>query len=891
VPQTDSRRLARPPLATSSLPASRPTQLKKLRELAQLAFLAVKTRVYAASVKRDLSLARWLNGVLALLFLLCAVAPSCAPPDFNFTGKDPNEELPDHCLNQELDEGETDVDCGAECDPCELGQACAETRDCLEGECLEGFCQDPSCSDDVLSGDESDVDCGGSCRPCPPGSLCGDNDDCDSKVCSDEGVCAEPSCNDRVFNGDESDIDCGGSCPKCPPGRRCREGEDCIGDVCGLDDRCIVVCLEGRADCDLSAENSCEVNLKTDPENCGACGDDCALAHAVPGCSGAECFVASCVGRYLDCNGDPSDGCEVNGGSDVENCGACGKKCPAAQGKALCIDGECDIECDEGFANCDGNLANGCEKSVTGDVNNCGGCGKVCPSPLGETPWCVDGVCGSTACPDGFGDCNGKPEDGCEVDLRSNADHCNTCGNFCAALNGTAACDERVCIVESCDPGHADCNKQYVDGCEVDTDSSLEHCGACDAKCEIENANFACESGECRVKSCKGSYRDCDGDGVDCEVNIATDADHCGGCEPPAGHDCSEDFASRHANGVCVNEVCQPGTCYPDYANCNGLVSDGCEVYLKGDKDHCGSCSISCASGASVHATSTSCSNGTCNPVCEDGWAHCGNPEKGCLVSLDTAQHCGDCQTSCTGGTPFCVSRTCVPRLPIVLESSTVSGSVLVCNNSPCSNFSVQLSHTVTKGQGNYRVVVIAVASSGQDAGAATPNTVSYGSANAAVVRGVWAGNRAWAGLYVVKDAQLPSTAGTASTVAVNFGSVDAASRAAIAVYEFSGVEQGTPVAADVGSAKNNCSTAPPSDNISIATAGSHIVSVAALFGQTSATPVGLIERLDRNASEFTALSGHAQTTSTGSHTVGWTTSNCNTSAHAVLALDPAKTP
>ena len=49
-----------------------------------------------------------------------------------------------------------------------------------------------------------------------------------------------------------------------------------------------------------------------------------------------------------------------------------------ANASAMCMGSSCDFECDAGFADCDGNKANGCEASITDDVKNCGGCGKVC---------------------------------------------------------------------------------------------------------------------------------------------------------------------------------------------------------------------------------------------------------------------------------------------------------------------------------------------------------------------------------------------------------------------------------------------------------------------------------------------------------------------------------
>lgn len=851
-----------------------------------------------ASVMRDLTAARLLRVVLPLFFLVCVVAPSCAPPEFNFVGKDPASELPNHCANQMLDDGETDVDCGDECPPCAMGQSCSKDSDCAQGECIDSFCQDPSCTDGEMSGDESDVDCGGpSCKPCAVGASCRANRDCDSKVCTDDGTCAAPTCDDRVFNGDETDVDCGGSCSPCTPGRRCKENQDCVGEVCGLDRRCAVVCVEGRADCDLNTENGCEVNLKTDPDNCGKCGHECALAHAVPDCSGGECVIASCSDGYLDCNGDPEDGCEINGNTDINNCGACGNVCPALRGSARCVKGECAINCEPGFANCDGDLSNGCEKSVLNDVNNCGACGHVCPAQPGFTPWCVNGECGETQCPDGFGDCNGNPEDGCEVDLRSNADHCNTCGNFCSALNGTAACDERVCIVASCDPGFADCNGKYSDGCEVNTNTSIDHCGACNERCEIENATAECQAGECRVKTCLGTYRDCDGNGTDCEVDIATDPDNCGGCGS-AGSDCSEVFAGGHAHGACVNQVCQPGVCYDGYANCDMQAANGCEAQL-GSVNHCGGCNIVCKSGSSVHASGgTSCENDTCKPVCDSGWGACGDPKDGCMTRLDTAQNCGSCGNQCTGSTPFCVNQSCAARLPVVLEGSAVSPNAQVCNGS-CPSFSLSLSYNMKKGQGNHRLVVVAVASTGQDLNRARPSSLTFaGLSRSTPTASVMAPNRAWAGVYVFKDSELPANAGASTSLSVSFTNADAASRAAAAIYEYSGVEQGTPIVTNVTKALASCnSPTSPVDPVTIATAGSPIVSVATLFAnQVTATPTAnpatLNKIMDLRANEFAALSGHAMTTSTVQHNVGWNVSGvCNNSAHVVVVLDPAKTP
>lgn len=48
---------------------------------------------------------------------------------------------PDHCTNHAPDPGETDVDCGGDCEPCTTGQHCAMQTDCAKGTCDAGTCR------------------------------------------------------------------------------------------------------------------------------------------------------------------------------------------------------------------------------------------------------------------------------------------------------------------------------------------------------------------------------------------------------------------------------------------------------------------------------------------------------------------------------------------------------------------------------------------------------------------------------------------------------------------------------------------------------------------------------------------------------------------------------
>jgi hypothetical protein len=57
-----------------------------------------------------------------------------------------------------------------------------------------------------------------------------------------------------------------------------------------------------------------------DDPACAPCSD----AHALPGCVAGACALLKCDAEWADCNGDASDGCEVNLPIDPANCGACG---------------------------------------------------------------------------------------------------------------------------------------------------------------------------------------------------------------------------------------------------------------------------------------------------------------------------------------------------------------------------------------------------------------------------------------------------------------------------------------------------------------------------------------------------------------------------------------
>jgi hypothetical protein len=69
--------------------------------------------------------------------------------------------------------------------------------------------------------------------------------------------------------------------------------------------------------------------------------------------------------------------------------------------------------CNAGFANADGDLANGCEADLMTDVNNCGAAGNRVTIPNG-IGGCVNGQAVIVSCNPGWYDADGQVADGCE---------------------------------------------------------------------------------------------------------------------------------------------------------------------------------------------------------------------------------------------------------------------------------------------------------------------------------------------------------------------------------------------------------------------------------------------------------------------------------------------
>jgi hypothetical protein len=227
------------------------------------------------------------------------------------------------------------------------------------------------------------------------------------------------------------------------------------------------------------------VDRTTSVTNCGACGTVCAAANGTPRCVASACVISSCNAGYANCDGNVANGCETATQANPLNCGRCGNLCAFANAAATCAAGACVLgACAAGFANCDGNPANGCETDLRTSPANCGACSNRC-APPNATGTCAAGVCGLGACDAGFANCDGNAANGCEVNTAADAANCGACGNLCRnyVFGGSTSCSAGACA-PVCNAGYANCDGNANNGCEASTNTNA-NCGNCARACSL----------------------------------------------------------------------------------------------------------------------------------------------------------------------------------------------------------------------------------------------------------------------------------------------------------------------------------------------------------------------------------------------------------------------
>ncbi|AUX46027.1 hypothetical protein SOCE26_075300 [Sorangium cellulosum] len=354
---------------------------------------------------------------------------------------------------------------------CESAEDCEDDVPCTVDRCLGGRC----------ASEADNTRCpGGRCDPargtCTTQKACATPADCvDADPCTQEERC-DVSLRQCVFEGLDGD------------------GDDelpviCGGTDCDDDDPRNASALDERCD---DADNNCD-GTADEGEGSALCGAE-----------GATCVSGRCecpVGQgYCPLEAASGFHC-IDVQSDGENCGACGRSCPA---QTTCVGGQCT--CAEGLALCGSTCVD-----LSRNELHCGACGEACNGRD-----CIDGVC--TLCGElGEPCCNGAR---CSDDL-SECGQSGTCvPKACTAplealpaaylprcsadtLACALACETSACLVDCLE---ADATPSRVfQGARVDCLGCIDHqIEACAARmsCQRSVAALNC----CIEERCGGTF-------------------------------------------------------------------------------------------------------------------------------------------------------------------------------------------------------------------------------------------------------------------------------------------------------------------------------------------------------------------------------------------------
>lgn len=263
----------------------------------------------------------------------------------------------------------------------------------------------------------------------------------------------------------------------------------------------LAVCLFTVLICStVSAVSVCNnkcVNLMTDNNNCGTCGNVC--DQSIGGsCTNGICHYDPCVGVVCPIVGTGCCGGRCVDLTSRDNCGTCGKKCSLGQ---YCRNGWCRSR----FVYTPGNLfekspgsvlLRWCSNDTTGcnnkcvdlmtDPDNCGACGNVCDKSIVGS-MCKFGAC-KVDCSLGGYNCNNNKPDGCEKPKYGDACNCNGASCYIPGINTFGKCENLDgCLSDlTCNnelnPWDVDCSMTTGEQ-HVNVYSDIHNCGGCGFKC------------------------------------------------------------------------------------------------------------------------------------------------------------------------------------------------------------------------------------------------------------------------------------------------------------------------------------------------------------------------------------------------------------------------
>lgn len=394
----------------------------------------------------------------------------------------------------------------------QCGKKCRDNESCVDGicQCPEGLTH---CTEECLPVKNEKEFCGarGECNNPDPNSNDYRGEKCkDGFICDDDDKCVCPSplvlCNNECIDPNINDTYCGASeacstqnntagtnCKEIHPNSSCQDGK------CKCDNNLLVKIIDGTPEC---------IDVKTDPRCCGGNSiEDCSkyTCKISEGevCREGSCSKLGCPADKINCQGhclNPKND-HVMYDSEQEN-------------SCLCQDDLQGQWCDD-----NDNPNDGCFGGKIGTLQHCSNCEDKC---LEGYTACVPTSSGARCgCSDNSSVCKYKTEDDQEyvicTDLTRKDLHMDDCG--------------------TCSLNWGNLDGDWINGCEADLSSNIEHCGSVEINCyetvqNVPSSLIKCENGLCDYTMCQAGYDDCDADRSNgCEVSIIDNTTHCGSCK------------------------------------------------------------------------------------------------------------------------------------------------------------------------------------------------------------------------------------------------------------------------------------------------------------------------------------------------------------------------
>ena len=494
-------------------------------------------------------------------------------------------------------------------------------------------CLDPS----------SDEYCGMSQCPADLNAMikvCGNDQKCESGVCrcqdglvlcGEQGAksCIDPKI-DRNYCGARGLCNSSTMTSDNYAGMMCGEHEKCVDGECRCAAgylKCNGKCISVTSDTSCGKTESCDELVNCQERGRVCINYECKCSKDYVECNG-ECINPNVSGTHCgargDCNNDSEESLDYKG----DNCAKKNEVCKIIDNGVG--EAKCASSCPEGLINCNGECVDQAEYHLN---KSCTGC---------HADYCYTGRVDETGKPIDFNYRLCKSVDTNGVDNKKNSSRfCNGCNvvpyRDDLGENDATSCPPSMYCTGESGLYRCDC-KPGTTLCKIPVEGSSDLQSACIPSNHLKECSV--EDGKARL-ICEDGWDDCNGDPTDgCEMNLKTSVEHCGVCET----NCLE--TTKGAFGQTCNEgKCDYALCLSGYGDCNDDRTDGCEVDVLSNKEHCGACSKKCegeycnnsicyyGDGAENIPSSAECVEGTKKYYYQyDIWKACfGNNRFGCF--------------------------------------------------------------------------------------------------------------------------------------------------------------------------------------------------------------------------------------------------------------------